>query len=326
MRHFWPSAIACALSMAFASALAALLFRAGLAAPAILALLAGAVAFMMLVGRIRALCRVVAGFAAAIEAGDTTVSFDLGSPSTALGRTAAVMSRLLVSSRRRALELETRKLYYDRILRVLTHEMRNSLTPVISIAADMERRAGEYSKADIAEAASVIRGEGEGMRRFLESYYELTHLPEPEPEAIGAREFAENLRRLVEPQLRERGMEAGVVEYVVAKDMEMTVDTALLTRAVVNLVRNALDAVAGAGEPKVTVSIAGVPPETRITVADNGPGLPQAVAASLFQPFVTTKEGGAGIGLCLSRQIARAHGGDLTIRSTPRGATATIIL
>lgn len=326
MRHFWPSAIACALSMAFASALAALLFRAGLAAPAILVLVAGAVAFMMLVGRIRALCRVIAGFAAAIEAGDTTVSFDLGSPSTALGRTAAVMSRLLVSSRRRALELETRKLYYDRILRVLTHEMRNSLTPVISIAADMERRAGEYSQADIAEAASVIRGEGEGMRRFLESYYELTHLPEPEPEAIGAREFAENLRRLVEPQLRERGMEAGVVEYVVAKDMEMTVDVALLTRAVVNLVRNALDAVAGGGEPKVTVSIAGVSPETRITVADNGPGLPPAVAASLFQPFVTTKEGGAGIGLCLSRQIARAHGGDLTIRSTPRGATATITL
>lgn len=195
MRHFWLSVIAAAIAVAFASALAALLFRAGLTAPAILALLAGAVTFMMLVGRIRALCRVLAGFAAAIEAGDTTVSFDLGSPSTALGRTAAVMSRLLVSSRRRVLELETRKLYYDRILRVLTHEMRNSLTPA-----------------------------------------------------------------------------------------------------------------------------------TCITVADNGPGLPPAVAASLFQPFVTTKEGGAGIGLCLSRQIARAHGGDLTIRSTPRGATATITL
>lgn len=107
--------------------------------------------------------------------------------------------------------------------------------------------------------------------------------------------------------------------------MKIDIDADLMTQAVMNILRNALDAVAEVDNPKIDISVSisdGIP---FISITDNGPGIPDAMKPNLFQPFFSTKPGGSGIGLSLSRQIARLHGGDLTLTSIPQHGTGVII-
>lgn len=108
--------------------------------------------------------------------------------------------------------------------------------------------------------------------------------------------------------------------------MTLSADRGLLNRLVTNVLRNAVEAVASAPEPRIEVSVSAIGGHPFISIDDNGRGIPPEVMQNLFQPFFTTKPGGSGIGLCLSRQIARLHGGDFTLTSSARGTKALITL
>lgn len=326
MRHLRRNIAGLCVAMMLFAGLAAWAFTVGETARGLLAVIVALYAMVALTALVRGLVRSMSSFVAGLEMNDTTMKVEAGGDSD-MREMAASMNRLSALFHDNMSALETRKLYYDRILRVMTHEMRNSITPVISVASDMERHPERYRGEAMLEAAALIREQGCGIKRFLDSYYHLTHLPAPDLTEVRASEFFESVHRAALTEMEERGLANEQLALTVPTGMTMTVDTDLTRQLLTNLLRNAFDAIAGQPDGKVTMTVTTSDGAPYIEVADNGPGIPQEVMANLFQPFFTTKEGGSGIGLCLSRQIARLHGGDLTLRSIPgHGTTAALTL
>jgi len=208
------------------------------------------------------------------------------------------------------MELETKRMYYDRILRIMTHELRNSITPIISLSEDMRQRT--YSPEESQEAVEVINEQCVSIKSFLDSYYELTHLPKPELKEIEARTMLQHIERLYPDK--------GIVIQC-AQGLKLLCDENQIRQIIINLVKNAIEAPASA--IKITASAPEGTP--RILVSDNGPGIPADKREEIFLPFYTSKSTGTGIGLALSRQIMNLHKGNLTCSCNEQGG-ATFIL
>lgn len=281
----------------------------------------------MLIYLMRKAIHITSTFIAALENNDQTIRFEIECDDSEIKEMTRSMNRIMTIYHGNRLKLETRKLYYDRILRIMTHEMRNSITPVIALSNDYASHPEKYNREMLTETMKVIGIQSESIKKFLDSYYNLTHLPEPRKEDIDAAEFCNRLKTLTGLEEQRRGFEKNICHYSVPIGMKISMDSNLMTQAVMNIIRNSLDAVANVANPRVDISVSisdGVP---FITIKDNGPGLPETVRNNLFQPFITTKQGGSGIGLSLTRQICRLHGGDLTISSSHHiGTTATLTL
>ncbi len=220
------------------------------------------------------------------------------------------------------MELETKRMYYDRILRIMTHELRNSITPIISLSEDMLER--DYSPEDSREAVEVINEQCTSIKTFLDSYYELTHLPKPELKDVDARLLLQHIERLYPDQ---------GIHIQCAQGLTLRCDENQLKQILINLVKNALEAI---GSEKVkeymnekvpAVLITASAPEgrPRITVSDRGPGIPTDKREDIFLPFYTSKAGGSGIGLALSRQIMNLHKGSLTCSTGELGGAMFIL-
>lgn len=263
-------------------------------------------------------------FMDALDMNDTTIRF-AESHDPDINRMSQTMRRIMAIYSSDRLELETRKLYYDRILRIMTHEMRNAITPIVSLSADMKRNPDRYKDEELNEAVSLISDESQSIRRFLDSYYELTHLPKPEIETIDVMDFFSGIRKSFALCLSDKGLDTDIIDYTIPVDMQLQADRDLLGRLVTNVLRNAIDAVASVPSPHIHLDVSVSEGHPYISVEDNGCGIPAEMMPNLFQPFFTTKPGGSGIGLCLSRQIARLHGGDFTITSTPSHGTKALI-
>ncbi|MDE6270143.1 MAG: HAMP domain-containing histidine kinase, partial [Muribaculaceae bacterium] len=287
--------------------------------------LGAGVAVWMLVALVWRLASLMSMFLKGVLARDTTMQLDFGRRDPMLRDLAEDMNSISTIYRESNRQLETSKLYYDRILKIMTHEMRNYVAPVISLTSDVAEHPGRYaSLATLGEVVSLIHSQSLGISRFLDSYYRLTHLPPPELVEVTAAEFVSRLLPLLRGELETRGLEATVLRFDVMQGVTMTVDVALMTQVMLNLVRNALDAVAGVAGPRVAITFTMSAGRPYITVADNGPGIAPEMAENLFQPFFTTKPGGCGVGLAISRQIVRRHGGDLTF--LPSRHTTTFAL
>lgn len=220
------------------------------------------------------------------------------------------------------MELETKRMYYDRILRIMTHELRNSITPIISLSEDMLQR--EYAPEDSQEAIAVINEQCTSIKTFLDSYYELTHLPKPEIKVVDVKTMLQHVERLY-PDLG--------ISIQCAQGLSLQCDENQIKQILINLVKNAIEAM---GNDKVkelkseevpTVMITASAPEgtPRITVSDHGPGIPADKREEIFLPFYTSKTGGSGIGLALSRQIMNLHKGSLTCSSNESGGAMFIL-
>jgi PAS domain S-box-containing protein len=222
---------------------------------------------------------------------------------------------IILSDLRRALREEERQAW-KRIIRVLSHEINNSLAPIKSIAGSLQSltRKGSLSPEvdeDVESGLKVIAGRAESLGRFMASYAQLARLPEPQLAAV---EVDALVRRAVAIETR---LEVGVPG---GPELTVQADADQLEQLLINLVRNAVDA-ALETEGQVEVSWSVVGDRLQVVVADEGPGLP-VDTGNLFVPFYTTKPGGSGIGLALCRQIAEGHGGSLTLENSSGGAGA----
>ncbi len=324
MKHFRLNFILCVAGIVFFTALATLCFADGRYALAILSLIPAVISVILLWLLVQRLIRSMSDFMDALDMNDTTIRF-AESHDPDINRMSNTMRRIMAVYSSSRLELETRKLYYDRILRIMTHEMRNAITPIVSLSADMKRNPDRYKGENLNEAVSLISDESQSIRRFLDSYYELTHLPKPQIETIDVMEFFTGIRKAFAIYLTDNGLDPDIMDYTIPVDMRLRADRDLLGRLVTNVLRNAVQAVAGVPEPHIHVDVSVSEGHPFISIEDNGCGIPAELMPNLFQPFFTTKPDGSGIGLCLSRQIARLHGGDFTITSTIAHGTKAII-
>jgi two-component system nitrogen regulation sensor histidine kinase NtrY len=213
------------------------------------------------------------------------------------------------------------------LARVLAHEMMNSLTPICSLSDSIAARlrvSGEGSTAGVAEAVEVIARRSAGLMNFVERYRKLCDLPPAARSAIAMAPFVARLDQLMAPLMREAGID--YASAVSPPDLGIDADPDLLEQAVINLLKNALDAVAGRDGPMIRLSCRRENGQVLLSVEDNGPGLADDDPEAAFTPFFTTKLGGSGIGLTLARQIALAHGGRLDYARRPAGGACFTIL
>jgi signal transduction histidine kinase len=199
--------------------------------------------------------------------------------------------------------------------RVLAHEMMNALTPVASLAESVARMTGGDSRPAVSGAADTIARQSRHLIDFVERYRAIADLPAPAFAPLDLATFVADIKALGGATLSARGIAFSAALPVAAVPLEA--DAGLLRQALLNLLRNAGDAVAGTGGGAVRFACAVNSGEVRFEVHDDGPGIPPERIEEIFVPFYTTKEGGAGIGLALARQIALAHGGRLA--AAPNG-------
>ena len=208
------------------------------------------------------------------------------------------------------------------LIRVLTHEIMNTLTPVTSLAhTTVEMLDDPGSMDDIRDAIRTIGRRSDGMIRFVSRYRELLQVPRPNAERLPVVELFRDVTTLMQPDLERVQVETRVEP----ESLEIFADRQLMEQVLINLVRNAADALAEVSDPRIVVSAVLEPGRTILAVRDNGPGIPQDDLDQVFIPFFTTKREGSGIGLSLSRQIMTAHGGEILIDSNDDGTIVRLV-
>ena len=158
----------------------------------------------------------------------------------------------------------------------------------------------------------VIHGQAQNLSAFLDSYHRLTHLPEPERTEVSIIFLFRKMERLL---CAEPGSDR--ICFSSAEALTVRVDQNLIVLALINLIRNALQAIEGQADGIVSVEALKTDGRVYITITDNGPGISPELLSAIFTPFFSTKSGGSGIGLSISHRIMRLHGGDLTVDSLP---------
>jgi PAS domain S-box-containing protein len=218
---------------------------------------------------------------------------------------------VVLSDVSRALRDEERKAW-QRLVRVLGHEINNSLAPIKSVADSLRDRLARGPRTpdveeDVARGLDLIRARSEALGRFLQSYARLARLPQPRLSPLDVERW---VRRVVALETRR------TVTVEPGPPVTIQADGDQLDQLLINLVANGVEAVQET-EGGVAVGWRVENGRLEVTVTDEGPGLPDT--ANLFVPFFTTKSAGTGLGLALSREIAEAHGGSLIVRNRPSG-------
>lgn len=209
-----------------------------------------------------------------------------------------------------AKELES----YQKLMRVMTHEIMNSTTPILSLIRVVNKKLirdeeiltlDPKGQKNVAISLNAIEERTAGMLKFVEAYKQINRSVKPHPEPVESKAFIDSVTSLMMPE--------AAVDLTVKDQVNSTLmlDRSLMTQVLINLVKNALDAVKGIEDPKVIITASESDKGVHIEVSDNGPGVAAKAIPEIFVPFYTTKPEGSGIGLALSRKIVRAHGGVL---------------
>ena len=241
----------------------------------------------------------------------------------------------LLSIQNIRIELEQNELdSWQKLIRVLTHEISNSVSPITSLANTtkkyfVRKDTGSVMKTDelddallhkAVDSLDTIETTGRGLIDFVDKYKSLTALPQPEFERFIISNLFDKLQTLL---LEEAGSNNIDLSFKSSPNsLELTADFSLLEKVLINLIKNAFQALEKSKDGKIQVSaFNSIENSVIITVKDNGGGIPASIIDDIFIPFYTTKNSGSGIGLSLSRQIMRLHSGTIAVSSIPNKET-----
>ncbi len=218
---------------------------------------------------------------------------------------------------------------WQKLIRVLTHEIKNSVIPISTLTEFINQMMEEYidpetgnlrslsqeDEEDLMTSLKTIEKRSKTLVKFVSSYGDLAKVPKPAPENTDLVQLLQQVISLEKKEAESKGIDLQLNAYV--KKMEKNVDPGMIEQVVINLVKNSIEILEDQEDGKIVLEIKENEGACRIRVKDNGPGMDKSTLENIFVPFYTTKEGGSGIGLSLSRQLIRAHGGTLTVSSKP---------
>jgi len=245
----------------------------------------------------------------------------------------------LVSIQNIHTELEEKEIEsWQKLIRVLTHEIMNSITPISSLASTVKdilieeeneklklHDMDEDDVENVQNALVTIQKRSQGLLNFVEIYRNLTRIPKPSFKHFPVIELIQRVHQLLIPKFEE--LNINMTAKVLPEELMITADPDLIDQVVINLVLNSIDAVKEIENPKVNV-YAGLSENNKpiIEITDNGYGIKPDILDKIFMPFFTSKKHGSGIGLSLSRQIMHLHKGSINVKSKPgEGTTFTLV-
>ena len=228
-------------------------------------------------------------------------------------------------------------LSWKKLIRVINHEIMNSMTPIITLAMatrkKLDSREGGKAKKELSpdaledaiQSSTIIEERSKGLVAFIERYKKLTGLPPMKMERFAASDLFLKLEQLFREELQTQGIKLSLPGQCI---VHLEADRQMMEQVLINLVKNSLEAVRNCKDPEIDLSCTqGAGGRLYLQVHDNGEGIPPDKLDQVFVPFFTTRENGSGIGLSLCRQIIRSHQGQLQIESSPgHGTTVTISL
>lgn len=222
-----------------------------------------------------------------------------------------------------------------KLIRVLTHEIMNTITPITSISESIlkyfkssdGKATAELNENHIestVKGLGVIKEQGGDLMEFVQSYRSFLNLPKPDRKLVSAQQLLEKTKVLMNQE-----NQGGKVDFEVRAepaDLELFIDEKQISQILINLTKNALQSLKNNEGGKITVTAGSLQTGKKyIKVADNGPGIPADIIEEIFVPFFTTKDTGTGIGLSLSRQIMHLHGGTMKVHSIPFKETSFVL-
>lgn len=211
---------------------------------------------------------------------------------------------------------------WNNLMKVISHELLNTLTPVNSLIHNLEylTEQKELTKEDVTEireSLKVINSKSQQLLHFIDSYRQIAELPKPKKTRINLKNTAEKVLKIFESEFRNRNISVTSHLY----DIYLNADENMIERVLVNLLSNALYAVENQEKQKIDFRFEEKSGRNIISISDNGIGIDPQIARKIFLPFFTTRDNGSGIGLTLAKSIMEAHNGYLTFRNTEEGCT-----
>lgn len=236
---------------------------------------------------------------------------------------------VLVSLQNIHTELEAKEMdSWQKLIRVLTHEIMNSITPIVSLSSTVKgllideesiQLRQDIDEDDVESAKSAlntIERRSQSLLNFVQVYRNLTRIPKPNFRYFPVKELFDNVEQLLMPKIKERNIDCQC--KIVPPGLMLTADPDLIEQVLINLVINSIHAVQDAKNPKILIlATAEIMNKVNISVSDNGYGIKPDNLEQIFVPFFTSKKEGSGIGLSLSREIMRLHKGNITVKSKP---------
>jgi len=221
---------------------------------------------------------------------------------------------------------------WQKLIRILTHEIMNSIAPVVSLSETVNQMMSEAvtlseaDEQDIRKSLEAIHRRSQALLNFTQTYRQLTKMPPPNFQETNVKELIERVLTLLKSDLQAQNIEIDLPQT--EKVYETQLDPDLMEQVFINLFKNAMDALSSTESPKISIymfkSLEGV---LEIQISDNGPGIPEDIIGEVFVPFYTTKKEGSGIGLSLCRQIIQKHKGSIHVQSKEgKGTVFTIRL
>ncbi len=229
-------------------------------------------------------------------------------------------------------ELENEELdAWQKLIRVLRHEIMNSITPINSLTNTTIRLLSKTNTTpspeiikNALEALHAIEKRNKGLLSFVESYRTLTNIPKPHFQKIELGSLVEEIKILFNEAFSGKGISFQF--SINPQSLSIKADEKLITQVLINLIKNAIEASENTKSPMIDfTAFISDKNETKIMISDNGKGISESDVENIFIPFYTTKEKGSGIGLSLSRQIMRLHKGSISVSTVPgKGSTFTL--
>jgi nitrogen fixation/metabolism regulation signal transduction histidine kinase len=215
---------------------------------------------------------------------------------------------------------------WHNVIRILAHEMLNSFTPVSSLASTIKsmtegvdggsinlEELDDEDIRDINMAASTIKKRSDGLLVFVKDYRTISNVPIPKLHPINVKQFLSEIFVLMSSNAKEAEVEIKILP--IPANATIRIDRKLIEQVLINLINNSIHALEGVNNPLIKISCIVEQEKTLLIVSDNGKGIEEKIMNQIFIPFYTTKKNGSGIGLSLSKNIMKKHGGNLLVSS-----------